>query len=776
MPSANAAPGRKEADRCIELGMRSEDAGRLEEARKHYEAAIAAAPSYASAHLNLGIALEGLGDAAAAARAFESALAIEPDNAFANYNLGRMLYTRGELQHAEALLRAAIAGKPGFPEAQVALANTLDARGDLAAAAASLEAALALRPAYAGALRNYGMLLCRLERWDQAEKVLRRALDADGTDADAGYWLGNALVRLDRLDEAQQAYRVAVARRPRFAEAWCNLGNLLADRGSRDEAAPCLAKALELKPDYADAHVGMGNVLGASHRLEEAADCYRKGIALDPTIPQAHLNLGTVLWNQGEWRAALECHRAAIALNPNAPEPRWALAMSHVPVLRETGDDLGAMRRQFTVQLDELDRWFDERRSATGHLAVGMAQPFWLAYQDESNRDLLRRYGALCARLMGKWQAQQGWRPAARRTRAPIRVGIVSQFFRNHSVWHAIVKGWFQQLDQDRVALVAFCLDPQEDDETRVAKDRAARFEQGHAGLRRWVEAIADAQPDVLIYPEIGMDPMSLKLASMRLAPLQAASWGHPETTGLPTIDCYLSASGLEPPQAQAHYTERLVALPNLGCYVQPDPVQAVPPDLAGWGIEADAPLLLCPGSPFKYAPEHDWVLAEIARQLGRCRLVFFNYRTRTLSSKLRARLAAAFAQRGLDFERCVSFIDWQEKNVFYGLLQRADAFLDTIGFSGFNTALQALQCGLPVVTLEGRFLRGRLASGMLRHIGLQDLVAGSADQYIALAVKLARDPAYREAVRRRIEERRVALFEDTAPIRALEAFLAQGA
>jgi predicted O-linked N-acetylglucosamine transferase (SPINDLY family) len=774
--SADTGSGRQEAERLLASGLHSENAGRLEEARGHYAAAVAAAPSYAAAHLNLGIALEGLGDAAAAARAFERALGIEPGNAYANYNLGRLLFARGELQRGEDLLRAAIAGKPDFPEAQVALANSLEARGDLANAASALEAALAVRPSYAGALRNYGLLLCRLERWKDAEQVLRRALGADGADADACYWLGNALVRLEKPDEAQRAYRDAVARRPDFAEAWCNLGNLLADRGSLEEAAPCLAKALALKPDYADAHVGLGNVLGASHRLEEAADCFRKGIALDPAFPQAHLNLGTVLWNLGDWRAALECHRAAMSLSPDAPEPRWSFAMSHVPVIREPGDDLDAMRRQFAAQIGELERWFDERRGPTGYLAVGMSQPFWLAYQDESNRDLLGQYGALCSRLMGQWQAQQAWRPAVRRARRPILVGIVSQFFRNHSVWHAIIKGWFQALDPDRVALAAFCLDPQEDGETRFAKARAARFEQGHAGLHRWAESIADAQPDVLVYPEIGMDPMALKLASMRLAPLQAASWGHPETTGLPTIDCFLSAAALEPPQAQANYTERLVALPNLGCHVQPDAVQALRPDLAGWGIDTDAPLLLCPGSPFKYAPEHDWVFAEIARQLGRCRLVYFNYRTRALSSKLRERLAATFAQRGLDFERCVSFIPWQEKDAFYGLLQRADVFLDTIGFSGFNTALQALQCGLPVVTLEGRFLRGRLASGMLRHIGLQELVVETPDQYIALAVKLARDPTHRAAVRRRIEERRAALFNDPAPIRALEDFFAQGA
>ncbi len=117
-------------------------------------------------------------------------------------------------------------------------------------------------------------------------------------------------------------------------------------------------------------------------------------------------------------------------------------------------------------------------------------------------------------------------------------------------------------------------------------------------------------------------------------------------------------------------------------------------------------------------------------------------------------------------------FIPWQQKPAFYELLRRADVFLDTIGFSGFNTALQAVECGLPIVTREGRFLRGRLASGILRRMGLPELVAQSEEAYVELAVRLARDAEYREHIRSRIVASRHVLFEDMAPIRALEDFL----
>src|SRR6185295_7722181 len=221
-----------------------------------------------------------------------------------------------------------------------------------------------------------------------------------------------------------------------------------------------------------------------------------------------------------------------------------------------------------------------------GFAAVGTVQPLLLAYQEADNRDLLHRHGKLCARLMDDWAGREGLRAASRgrRTAGPVRVGVVSSFFSSHSVWSAIVRGWFEQLDRERIALHAFYLRSSEDDETRFARSRAAHFESGARDLRPWVEAIVQQRLDVLIYPEVGMDEMTLKLASLRLAPAQVVAWGHPETTGLPTIDHYLSAADFEPAGAQSHYSEHLVALPHLGCYYSAKAVAPAEPDLARWG------------------------------------------------------------------------------------------------------------------------------------------------------------------------------------------------
>jgi len=766
-----------EADRSIARGDQAEAEGNLREACEHYRKAVEAAPRYAKARLNLGVALESIGDADGAVQSYEAALAIDPANAYASYNLGKLLYGRGALPGAEELLHSALRHKPEFPEAQVVLSSVYEAQGNLTAAAAALAVALKQRPDCAGALFNYGTVLKKLGRLSEAEAALSRVIALDPGNAEALFFLGNVLSEQDKQDESIPCYQRALALKPDFAVAHYNLGNVLSNRGRWDNAFACYKKAVELNPNFPEGYVGLGNVLKQRDQFDDAIICYKKALALKPDFPEAHCNLGGAFRDQDHFDEALEHFKKALALWPESADVRWLFTMCQIPAVYEADAEPQRFRTAFSLELEELDRWFDASRLASGVSAVGNQQPFALAYQEENNRDLLRRYGGLCARIMRDWFDRQGFVPSGPRDAdRAIRVGIVSGHFYNHPVWNAIVKGWFQQLDRDRFAIYAFYLGLKEDPETRIATSHAAHFERGDRGLRQWVEAILDQQLDVLIYPEIGMDTMTLRLASLRLAPVQVATWGHPQTTGLETMDYYLSAENLEPPDGQESHTERLVTLPHLGCWYQPSRVDAVDPDWAILGVDAQCPLLLCPGTPYKYAPQHDWILTEIAHRLGRCRFIFFTHKVRNMSEKLRRRLEVVFTRSRLDFNEFVTFIPWQSPPKFYGWLKRADVFLDTIGFSGFNTAMQGVECAAPIVTKEGRFMRGRLASGILKRMGLPELVAQSDEEYIALAVRLAEDADYRGHIRNQIEKSRSSLFEDIAPIRALEDFLSEAA
>ena len=761
--------------RKLDAALQHHQAGRLPEAEAAYREMLAVDPENIDALHFLGVISHQRGEHGRAAELISRALSRNPSNAPAHNNLGNALGAQGKRNEAVVAYLNALALDPDYVDALVNLGAALRAQGRPDRALACYRRALALAPDAAAVRAGLQDVLRDQSNFGKAAFRPDKAPTLEPESCEWHFAQGNSYKDQAQWDEAVASYEKALSLAPDLSPAYVNLGNVLNVQGKPDQAIICYRKALALDPDLLEAHYNLADVLRDQNRLNEAIPCYEKVLALRPDLPEAHYGLGHVFRNQGRMNEGLDCNKKALSLDPEYVEARWALAMSQIPKMYGTDADPVSCRTAFAGQLDELERWFDGTRSAEGFKAVGIQQPFPLAYQEENNRSLLKRYGDLCARLMGEWFGRQGFVvPGKRSSDGVIRVGIASQYFWNHSVWRAIVKGWFEKIGRERFALYAFYFGVRQDRETLIAESTAAHFEQGTKPLRQWVQGIIDQQLDVLIYPEIGMDPMSTKLASLRLAPVQVATWGHPETTGLPTIDYYLSAEEMEPPGAQENYTERLITLPNLGCFYRPWGGEAIRPDLGKLGIDPRSPLFLCPGMPFKYAPQHDWVIAEIARRLGRCQFVFFIPEVSNLAEKLRQRLEAVFTRYGLNIDEHVIFIPWLNGPAFDGLLDRADVFLDTVGFSGFNTAMQAVERGIPVVTREGRFLRGRLASGILKRMGLQELVAGSEEEYISLAVELIRDGEYREHARKRIEAERHVLFEDMAPIRALENFLAE--
>jgi predicted O-linked N-acetylglucosamine transferase (SPINDLY family) len=768
-------------DRDQEIAAAFEDyrRGRLAPAGVRCEKILAAAPEHPGALQVLAAVRLAEGRIDAAVGLARRAAAAAPGSPNNHNNLGAMLLRLG--RHAEALAAfdAALALKADFAEAHNNRGHALNALGRPQEALPCLDRALKLKPGYAAALGNRADALRALGRRDEASAAYAaavgaydRAVAANPGDAELHFRRASALSALERRDEALAGYDRALALKPDHDGALLGRGEHWLGRREPERALPFLDKAVAAAPGNAAAHCARGNALYALNRFPEAVAAFEKALALEPGYVAAIGDLGTAYADQGERGKALDCYRRALALDPNSARTRWKLAMHAIPILPDSDAEIAPSRADFARELAALESALPPGAGAD-EVLVGTVQPYYLAYQEEDNRGLLARYGALCARLMEDWRrAQRISAPAARRA-GPVRLGIVSAQFLQHSVWSAIVKGWVRHLDRSRFELHGFHLSPRFDVETAWAGANTASFTAGVRTLRQWADAIAVAAPDVLIYPEIGMDPMAVKLASLRLAPVQAAAWGHPETTGLPTIDYYLSAEGMEPPGAEANYTEKLVALPRLGCCYAARPFSGGDVDLRALGVAADAPLLLCPGTPFKYAPRHDRVFSEIARRLGRCRFLFFvDPKRRALSDKLRRRLAARFAADGLKLEDYAAFVPWMKPKEFYALMAQAHAFLDTIGFSGFNTAAQAVECGLPVVAWEGRFLRGRLASGILRRMGLDDLVVRDEGGYVDLTVRLAADAGYREEMRGRIAASRGVLFDDVETVRALEEFL----
>ena len=396
--------------------------------------------------------------------------------------------------------------------------------------------------------------------------------------------------------------------------------------------------------------------------------------------------------------------------------------------------------------------------------------PFHLHYQPRDNTDLQSRFGDLIAHVMARVAPELvekcAWQPRAHGGR--VRVGIVSSHLMQHTVsryFTALITG----LDPQRFEVNVWYGGGTLDASTQFIASKVAAFVQTQADALSVAHEIRRAELDVLIYPEIGMDPRHQTLAALRLAPVQCALYGHPATSGSAQIDYFLSGDALEPAAGNAHYRERLVRLPGLGTRPLPPPA----PGNGDWFDmhAANAPLLLCLQNFIKLIPAFDATLARIAQASG-ARIGFFT-RNPPLMRRFRERIEATFRAQGLDPEKHLDFLPVQTHADYLAGIARAPLVLDSPWFSGGGTSLDAFSVGTPVLAWEGTMARGRQTSGMLRMLGIDELIALDEEDYVTKAVALCRDSDQRAALRERIAQQRSLVFDDVAAATAFADFLA---
>ncbi|HEX6960043.1 MAG TPA: tetratricopeptide repeat protein [Ferrovibrio sp.] len=641
-----------------------------------------------------------------------------------------------------------------------------------------------LEPDRIEAYRQLARLLQRLGRIDEAAVILRRAADSKAPPAQRSVALndlGSLLQEAGRLAEAETAFRAALDLRPEHAPLCYNLGNVLEAQNRLAAAEAAYRQALARQPDLVPALNNLANLLGDAGRAQEAIALYRQALGVSAQQPDLYCNLAALMHEQGDSDGALALIDQALAIAPDHALARLCRLTFSLPVLPRDGKEADAALAAFDRRLAEWADWARQPPHRDAAAAViGDKQPFYLAYRAGNHRDRLTRFGDVTAELMrARWGQDLPGMPV----RSRPKLVIVSKHVRRHSVWTVLLEGLLRQIDRTRFETVLLHTGSAPADAAEA--DPRHMVERFHANPGSFAAALAilrREQPDIVYYPEIGMCPLTARLASLRLAPLQAAGWGHPITSGLPEIDLYLSGELLEPADAEAHYRERLVRLPGTGAATLPPAVAAepLPPDIAA-ALPADRNVvrfILCQHA-FKFDPAADALYAQILAQAAPARLfVIVRENEPAITGRLLARLRRACAAAGVDGDAAIVPLRWLPTGPFYSLLDAMDVYLDCPGFSGYTTAWQALHRGLPVVTLEGAGLRQRLAAGALRQTGCTETIAATTDAYIAHARRLAAqrrdDPAGFHARRDQLRRRAARLDNQVEVVRAFETALLQ--
>ncbi|HEY2864975.1 MAG TPA: tetratricopeptide repeat protein [Casimicrobiaceae bacterium] len=725
-------------------------AGDLSGARREAEAILAragAAEEHAAAHLVLATCFDRAHDIKTAVAHAEAALARAPDDPVAHYVHGELLEQDNDKAGAVASVRRAIALNPKFVQAHHYLGILLGESGDDAGAAAAFVETVRLDPAHTRGWNN----------------------------------LGNTLRAQNRLDEAEAAFARAVALKADYWLAAANLGGVQRDLGALDRAEATLRAALDragVKP-YRPLLVLLAGVLRLRGALDESVQLYVEAINAAPAESAGEwFNLGLVLAERNDHVGARKAYGRARELDPS--DLRMLLG-EHLtlPMVYADGGEVDAARAGFESGLSQLERDLVPAIRAAQITEIQVLDGlrwvnFFLAYQGRDDRDLQARYAAVAAAAVDAvaphWHAPM---PARSLRGRRVRAGFASAFFHSGTCGRYF-KSWITDLDRDRFEVFVYHLWPGMDDIAQAISGRADHFRTFAANRSRpslVAPAIRADDLDVLVYTELGMDVTSFALASLRLAPRQYAAWGHPVTTGHATIDAFLSCAAMEGAAAQTHYTEPLVLLPGIGTRYE-QPRLPVPGTREQFSLPSDRVLLLCPQSLWKIHPDNDPLFADILAANPRAMLVFFGGWHPAPIDRFMQRLKGTLDGFGIPIRERTRVLPQVGHDDYLRINMLCDAMVDTLHWSGGNSSLDALACGLPIVTLPGPLMRGRQSAGMLALLGVPELVAGDRAAYLAITARLTGDEAWRRGLATRILAARPQLFNVSDAIDRLQQLL----
>ena len=504
------------------------------------------------------------------------------------------------------------------------------------------------------------------------------------------------------------------------------------------------------------------------NRIEDAIAILEQGIRNYPTAGQLHFQLIKVCQQNGLTQQAISNAEIAAQILPN--EYVFQL-LKHLtlPIVYDTPDEIQFYKERFVRELDKLIQQTSlqtPESKINAFLGLRSFTNFYLAYQAHNVVESQSKYANLVHQVMAanypQWVQPRSMPPLLENGK--IKVGYISSYLHSYSgtLW---LTGWLRYCDTKKFEIYCYYTGNDPDPITEQFRQYSTEFRHIPHNLEAVCQQIIDDKLHILVFPEIGMDAPTIQIAALRLAPIQCSAWGHPVTSGLPTIDYFISSELMEPENAQLHYSETLIQLPNIGVSYPKPIVGQLTQCRSDFNLREDAVIYLCCQAPFKYLPQYDFILAEIARHVPQAQFVF------PRGELLRKRLKRAFAAVNLDSEDYCLFLTISTRQDYIAINFLSDVFLDTFTWSGGNTSLEAIACNLPIVTCPREFMRGLHAYSFLKMLGVTDTIAKNEVEYIEIAVKLGTDSEWRRDIAERMSQRQDNLFDDRVCVTALEAF-----
>jgi protein O-GlcNAc transferase len=721
----------KNADAYYFLGMMTCQADHFDEGADFARKALACDPCHPNAHILLGRALSALGWHDEAIKSLQQATVLAPDLASAHSHLADVLSDLGHKAEAIQSYDRALALAPDCVEDWFNRGLALNAVGWRENALDSFERAIAVKPELALAHLERANVLWRLHRYDEALESTGNAITRDSGLAEAWHSRGNILYDLGQYDDAFAAYGKALSIKPDLADAWSSRGNVLSRFIRFDEAFAAYDKALALKPDSVEAWLGRGNVYTGLKQYDNALAAYDKALAFKPNLAEAWLGRGNIYTGLKQYDNAFAAYDRALSLRPDLEYAEGArihakmILCDWAKIEEESLRVLSAVREQKLV-----------------------TSPFTLLSIPSSAADQLQS-----ARIFA---ADQGSFPALWRGKIyshdRIRVAYISGDFRNHAVAH-LTAGLFEHHDRSRFEITGISIGS--GDDTPLRRRLESAFDHFIDAKDKTDADIASLIGDREI--DIAIDLMGHTQSSRpgilarRPSPIQVHYLGYAGTLGTDYIDYLLADSTVVPEEHRRFFAEHVVWLPD--CFLVSDNRRSISPHTPTrheCGLPEREFVFCSFNNSYKIAPTTFAVWMRLLRATPKSVLWLSQPDAIAI-----ANLHREAEQHRVSSQRLIFAPKVADNAEHLARQRQADLFLDTLPYNAHTTASDALWAGLPVLTCLGETFAGRVAASLLRSIGVPELVTASPQEYEALALKLAHEPALLAGIKAQLARNR---------------------
>jgi predicted O-linked N-acetylglucosamine transferase (SPINDLY family) len=641
--------------------------------------------------------------------------------------------------------------------------------GDVEAARSGYAAVLAQQPEFAPAHFLKGAVARDAGGTDEAQAEFGAAVALAPDFVDARAALAGLLIDVHDAARAAAVAREGLARDPRPA-LWRALGRAELARGDGGAAFAAFSEALAREPLDAETHYNQGVALQMQRDAAAAADAYRRAVALAPDLHAAHFNLGVVFQQRGDAAGAIEAFRQALARAPAHAQSYAALAEALLAAgrLPEWFDTFARFERHCPDHIAlavlalevsayrgdhrTLDRYLDglrhDRYAAADptELVDALQQLLFLLLYFDVEPALVDRYARMHDRVSRDVYGGPMQRPQARRP-GRLRIGYLSGDFRNHVMGKMIAQA-LRHHDATRFETFGYATTDAHDEWTARIAATFAHFESlGALSDREAARRIAEADLDVLVDLSThtkGARPAILAVKPARVQITHIASAG---TAAMSAIDFKLTDHYADRADSSAFAIEAPLVME--GC-VYPfrhiEPAERFVVARGDLRLPADAIVIGAFCTPLKLSRRCLLLWRDVLTRIPQAVLAFSPLNPGYRNAYMQIAAAAGIESARLLF--LPQGRDDAENQARYRLI---DFVLDPMPYGGVNGTLEALDMGVPVVTLVGARHGERSSYSILANLGVTGTVAHTGRDYVEIAVRLATEPAFRDGVRAQI-------------------------